>query len=316
MQTSAQAVPTQTHHQSPTNRQPTGIYSPPSPGLASYSQHFQRQESWQLDGYPGLTHWISGSNDFFVVRKFSQLGARAVLLLQDDLTRLEESVSAMEKYSKGRPNGKGGTGSFRIDMKEASSGNPRDKARGLKEYYELLNLFSAIKSRPGAQKVQIQTVKRWLEGHAAAIHPYECEFIEKKGELITLVPEPKSLLRLWFEKTPLLRKWFELREHTDRVDRYPSESTPLLQRKMVRLCYFCDDSRFRAGYASKIVVGDGVDTRQLQEDGYHFRISRSFLDPVVLLHDDNKYQGSRSVGVDGGLRRGLGSSYKSMSPVK
>lgn len=159
--------------------------------------------NWQTEGYPEFTKWMSGSNDCFVVRKFSQLCARSILLLQDDLMQLETQLLMYDNYSRSQPRGQGGTGSFRIDQNE--KGNPRDRLMRditlkLKEYYELLNLATAIKGRPGAQDFQVQNVENWFHNRAGAIHQDERTFIREKGDLMTLTPKSKSLFRQWLER--------------------------------------------------------------------------------------------------------------------
>lgn len=179
-------------------------------------------DPWKSLGYPELTRWMASSNDFVVVRKFTPLAVRALLLLQDDIARLERDISRMDEFSKSQPPGKGGTGSFRIDREEAKHGSPREATtreavEKLKEYYAFLNLFSTVKSRPGAQDHQISNVANWFHNNDTAIDQDETCFIQSEGDLIALVPKQRSLLRHGLEQIPSIRNLFRVRHRADRI---------------------------------------------------------------------------------------------------
>lgn len=94
----------------------------------------QPDEPWKTHGYPELTRWMASSNDFLVLRRFSQIGARITLKLQDELVRMEDQLRQMDDFASSQPKGCGGSGSYRLD-----EGSPRDKlllemAPRLKEY--------------------------------------------------------------------------------------------------------------------------------------------------------------------------------------
>ena len=165
---------------------------------------------------------MASSNDFIVVRKFTPLAVRALLLLQNDVARLERDIHRMDEFSKLQPYGKGGTGSFRIDQEEAQHGSPRDAAlrktaEKLKEYYEFLNHFSALKSRPGAKNYQIRNVSNWLHNNDQAIDQDEASFIQSEGDLIALVPKQRSLLRHGLEQVSSIRNLFRVNHRADRI---------------------------------------------------------------------------------------------------
>lgn len=165
---------------------------------------------------------MASSNDFVVVRKFTPLAVRALLLLQDDVVRLEGDIHGMDDFSKKQPPGKGGTGSFRIDREEAKQGSPRDAAVReaairLREYYEFLNQFSAVKSRPGANDYQIGNVINWFHNNSQAIDQDESRFIQSEGDLVALVTKQRSLLRHGLEQISPIRNIFRVKRRADRV---------------------------------------------------------------------------------------------------
>lgn len=94
----------------------------------------QPNEPWKTHGYPELTRWMASSNDFLVLRRFSRVGARVTLKLQDELVRMEDQLRQMDDFASNQPEGCGGSGSYRLD-----EGSPRDRlleemASRLREY--------------------------------------------------------------------------------------------------------------------------------------------------------------------------------------
>ena len=51
---------------------------------------------WKYLGYQSFSAFVASDNDFFVLRKFGALSARVLLALQDELSRLEEKLEALE----------------------------------------------------------------------------------------------------------------------------------------------------------------------------------------------------------------------------
>lgn len=76
-----------------------------------------------------------------------------------------------------------------------------------------------MKSRPGAQDVQIRNVRNWLDNHHDAIYEPEREFVAETndGDLITLVDRPKSLLRQCLQRFTGTVRLFRVRDRADRV---------------------------------------------------------------------------------------------------
>ncbi|KAF2173237.1 hypothetical protein M409DRAFT_17182 [Zasmidium cellare ATCC 36951] len=179
----------------------------------------QPDEPWKTHGYPELTRWMASSNDFLVLRRFSQVGVRLTLKLQDELVRMEEQLRQMDDFASNQPERRGGSGSYRLD-----EGSPRDKlleemAPRLREYYDFVNAFSQIKSRPGAQNFQILHVRNWFDNHHDAIYEPEREFVAEQndGDLITLVDKPKSLLRQFLQRFTGTVRLFRVRQRADRI---------------------------------------------------------------------------------------------------
>lgn len=54
------------------------------------------RKPWKYVGYRGFCEFVTSDNDFFVLRRFSELTARVLLALQDELSELESQLSILE----------------------------------------------------------------------------------------------------------------------------------------------------------------------------------------------------------------------------
>ena len=52
---------------------------------------------WRDEGYPGFSRWMASSDDFLILRRFSQLNVRVLLLMQDRIVRKEEELVQKDK---------------------------------------------------------------------------------------------------------------------------------------------------------------------------------------------------------------------------
>jgi hypothetical protein len=189
---------------------------------------------WKYDGYPALAAWKASSNDFFLLRRFSRTSARVLLYLQNEIAEKERQLDAMDEFTKALPGDQGGCGSFRLD-----AGSPReqliqDLVPLLKEYCmqtgalismadanqdpdELFEAFSAVKSRPTAQKHQVLNLQTWFSNHPGAIDETEQEFATRTGDLVPIISKPKPVFRLMAERLPGLHRVFRVRPREDHV---------------------------------------------------------------------------------------------------
>lgn len=58
---------------------------------------------------------MSSDNDFFVVRRFGEVGARVLLYMQDQIVKLEEQLQEEDDFCKSSPNYFADSGTFRGD---------------------------------------------------------------------------------------------------------------------------------------------------------------------------------------------------------
>lgn len=73
---------------------------------------------WKQLGYPSFSKWMSSSDDFLVLRRFSTLNVRVLLLLQDRIVRLERDLGRYDEAARQAPDEFANSGSFRLDAWE------------------------------------------------------------------------------------------------------------------------------------------------------------------------------------------------------
>jgi hypothetical protein len=67
----------------------------PKPAVASsISDH--ENKPWKYIGYRTFTSFIASDNDFFILRRFSTLAVRVLLVLQDELSELEDQLAIID----------------------------------------------------------------------------------------------------------------------------------------------------------------------------------------------------------------------------
>ena len=96
------------------------------------SQKDLEEKPWRYIGYEGFSEWSASDNDFFIVRRFDNIASRVILLLQWDLTQLEEELKKLDSYYS-EDAGDVNNGSFKFDPDERQLLLRKIKGK-LKEY--------------------------------------------------------------------------------------------------------------------------------------------------------------------------------------
>lgn len=89
---------------------------------------------WKYAGYRSFSTFIASDNDFFVLRRFSALGARVLLRLQDQLSRLEEDLEELEMRVRKKDAPDIHNGSFRQETETAREALVCQAERLLRDY--------------------------------------------------------------------------------------------------------------------------------------------------------------------------------------
>lgn len=53
-------------------------------------------KEWKYTGYRGFSQFVSSDDDFFVIRRFGDLNTRVTLLLQDEISQLEQELADLD----------------------------------------------------------------------------------------------------------------------------------------------------------------------------------------------------------------------------
>jgi hypothetical protein len=93
--------------------------SPPPIGaaLSEPTKAEIKKQPWKYIGYKSYASWVASSDTFFHVRKFATLNARVILLLQDEISVLEEKLQELDRIYSSKESGVINNGSFRDDQK-------------------------------------------------------------------------------------------------------------------------------------------------------------------------------------------------------
>ena len=89
---------------------------------------------WKYLGYQSFSAFVASDNDFFILRRFSALSARVLLGLQDQLSRLEEDLEALEKTVREKDAPDIHNGSFRDETEKAREALVCQAQRLLRDY--------------------------------------------------------------------------------------------------------------------------------------------------------------------------------------
>ncbi|PSN71195.1 hypothetical protein BS50DRAFT_673814 [Corynespora cassiicola Philippines] len=160
---------------------------------------------WKTIGYRGFSAFLASDDDFLVFRQFGTLNARILLLLQDEIAELEKELEDVEECHSGPGSQDVHNGSFRQDPvleRKRLLNKIRIKVR---EYNELLIQHSTLRSRPRASNRQIRSISNWLWNASNAISDVEAGYIDKRYDLIPLVPRHTTPLRALLERSSRFR---------------------------------------------------------------------------------------------------------------
>jgi hypothetical protein len=77
------------------------------------SEEEKQKKPWKFQGYPAFSKWMASSEDFLVLRRFGELNARAMLLMQDRIARKEELLMKIDEEARRGPDDLGDSSSLR-----------------------------------------------------------------------------------------------------------------------------------------------------------------------------------------------------------
>ncbi|KAF7535499.1 hypothetical protein G7054_g5351 [Neopestalotiopsis clavispora] len=177
------------------------------------------RKPWKYVGYRGYSSVVS-LDDFFILRRFGTLNARVALLLQDKVVELETQLEDIDKLYSKKETPHLNNGTFRDDLEERSE-LLEQIAVALKRYN--------IRKLPPAPVHDVKNLQNWHHTHdQRAIKFEEYQYLEKKTDLVRLVPENKTNVRRLVDKSSWLstlsiwkeQKEFDLPYDNERIQYY------------------------------------------------------------------------------------------------
>lgn len=194
---------------------------------------------WKYIGYKGYSDFIASENDFFILRRFDTLNVRVALLLQDELSKLEEQLMLVDKNSSRKEAPDAHNGTFRNEFQDRAQIMETIKKRIYR--YSKLNYTmdttivmsrlqfvadehailtgdwivvdkfilqqSILKRYPGAPRRDVKSVQRWHANHDfAAIAQVEQKYImDHEDDLFCVIEKDKTPLRRLLDTSRHLR---------------------------------------------------------------------------------------------------------------
>lgn len=86
--------------------------------LGKITSHELNRKRWKYIAYRGFCEFVASDNDFFILRRFSQLTAQVLLALQGELSELEAQLCILETYLSSKSGPDVHSGSFREETQE------------------------------------------------------------------------------------------------------------------------------------------------------------------------------------------------------
>ncbi|KAJ2902169.1 hypothetical protein MKZ38_000967 [Zalerion maritima] len=188
----------------------------PAPAQPPISLRERQRKPWKYEGYPAFSRWMASSDDFLVLRRFGHLNTRAILLMQDRIARKEEELEKLDTEAQYGPDAAGDSSTFRHEPIQEREEILDELIGMLRNYNDFITSYSSLRYKKARPK-QAQNVRNWFFNHTLAISPVEQNFIEKEGDLFTLVNwERRSYLKEKLENIKPLGNLFRKQHREDR----------------------------------------------------------------------------------------------------
>ena len=102
------------------------------------SEEERLKKPWKFQGYPAFSKWMASSEDFLLLRRFGELNARAMLLMQDRIARKEELLSKIDQGAWRGPDDLGDSSSLRHEPR-------KEREKLMDELIPMLQQYSEFK---------------------------------------------------------------------------------------------------------------------------------------------------------------------------
>ncbi|CEJ93277.1 hypothetical protein VHEMI08877 [[Torrubiella] hemipterigena] len=176
-------------------------------------------------GYPRFTALISAHNPFLILRRFTQLRARLLLLKQDRLTDLEQKLNEIDSHERRVLF----LGQSRHDANEERAAILTDIESCINDYDKFATQTKQILTIPPAHTRDVNSLQNWLQG-TGCISREETAYLSHHEELMSLAAEDDdAMIQLgnWVESglmrisSDSLKHQFQLRSNDSNIYIYP-----------------------------------------------------------------------------------------------
>ena len=192
----------------------------------SVTESDRESQPWKYIGYCGFCRFIASDDDFFIFRKFSNLTARVLLALQDELSELESQLQQIDTQLSLVSAANVHNGSFRQESSQPRLDLIREIDLKLRAYNELINQHSQIRGRPQVPERDRNSLSNWFSNNEAAILAEETDYVKHSEDLFAIVPKSKTPLRSLLERSShfrLFRLWLKPIKERDENIHYTSD---------------------------------------------------------------------------------------------
>lgn len=168
------------------------------------------QEPWRHIGYRGFCKFHVSDDDFFMLRRFSELTSRVLLAMQDELSEREDELNALEARLSSEGAEDMHNGSFRQERSEERLALIHAIEQKLQAYHELVLQHSDLRRRPPVPRKDRTSLANWFSNNQDAILAEETQYVNHPKDLFAMVPKTKTPLRRALESSShfrLFRLW-------------------------------------------------------------------------------------------------------------
>ncbi|KAI1368717.1 hypothetical protein F5Y08DRAFT_227349 [Xylaria arbuscula] len=163
------------------------------------------RKPWKYVGYSGYTRFIASEDDFFILRRFDSLTIRIALLLQDEISVLENELAEIDERTSKKAAEDVHNGSFREDISCRAEVLSKIRQR-IPKYNEFILQQSEMKKFQKPRRQDIRSLRNWHHNHDnAAILPEEQKYLEHHNDLLGVVHKDKTPLRTLIDSSRQLR---------------------------------------------------------------------------------------------------------------
>ncbi|KAF4981416.1 hypothetical protein FZEAL_2764 [Fusarium zealandicum] len=204
------------------------------------------RKPWKFIGYEGYAAFLASDDDFFILRRFDRLNCRIGLARQDEIVRLEDDLSRLDKAYSKREAQDVNNGTLRDDLEDRQKlVDLIDKA--LYRYNEFLLQQSSLRKLPKAPLRDIKSIRNWHYNHDyAAIARDEQQYLDHDDDLICMVQRDKTPMRRLIDKSRRMRTLSIWEHKNERKSEHDTDEVS-----------FYSDKRID-NFASAVIVTIGV----------------------------------------------------------